>query len=492
MPLDHTRAPLAEAVRAYRLEGTIPFTTPGHKRGRGLAAATAHDLGDDSFLNDIPVASGVDDTHTTRDVLGQAERLAADAFGARRSYFLLNGSSLGNQAALLATVQPGDEVVVARNVHKSIMAALILSGARPIYMRPCYDPDLEVAHGPDPADLAAALDAHPRARAVVVVSPTYYGVAGDVPALAALAHERGVPLLADEAWAPHFAFHPDLPPSAMQAGADLGVASIHKILTGFTQSAILNLQGQRIDAALVARWLDLLQTTSPSAFILASIDACRRQMALYGHDLLARTLALGDMARAWLNELPGVSVLGNEVVGRPGAAAIDRTKLVIDVRGAGWSGYDADGWLRERHHITVEMSDHRRIVALLSLADTEQSVGALLDALTELATTAHRQESAPFAVPRDIMGVDMHMDVESALTPAEAFHAPARHVSLKQATGEISADVVTPYPPGIPLLAPGERITRPIVEYLRAGRAAGLRVTGATDTTLATLRVVQS
>lgn len=489
MQLDHTRAPLAEAVRAYRDEGMVPFTTPGHKRGRGIASETAHDLGAEAFRNDIPVASGVDDTHTTRDVLGQAERLAADAFGARRSFFLLNGSSIGNQVALLATAGPGDEVLVARNVHKSIMAALILSGARPVYVRPRYDPDLEVAHGLDPADLSAALDAHPGARAAIVVSPTYFGVASDLPALADLCHAHDLPLLVDEAWAPHFAFHPDLPPSAMQAGADLGVASIHKLLTGFTQSAILNVQGERVDAALVARWLDLLQTTSPSAFILASIDACRRQMALHGRELLEYTLGLGDMARARLNALPGVSVLGREVLGRPGVAALDQTKLVIDVRNAGLSGYDADTWLRDYDHITVEMSDHRRVVALLSIADTEQSVGALLDALTRLARVApHYQQAARVPAPRDLTA----LEAESALTPAEAFHAPARYVPLAQAAGEISADVVTPYPPGIPILAPGERVTRPIVEYLRAGLAAGLHVTGAADPTLATLRVVWS
>lgn len=487
MRLDHTHAPLAEAVRAYRDEEMIPFTTPGHKRGRGIPPQTAALLGRDAFLNDIPVASGVDDTHMTRDVLGDAERLAADAYGAERSFFLLNGSSVGNQAAILSVAGPGDEVVVARNFHKSMLTALILSGARPVYLRPPHDADLEVAHGVTPHDLAATLDAHPRAKAALVVSPSYFGAAADVRTLAAVCHARGIPLIVDEAWGPHFPFHPDLPPAAMACGADAAVASIHKVLTGFTQSSILNLQGPRVDAARVAAWLGLLQTTSPSAFILASIDACRRQMALHGQELLARTLALGQGARAAIEATPGLHALGEEVLGRPGAAALDGTKLVVDVRGTGLSGYEVDTLLRERHHITVEMSDHRRVVALLSIADDAESVGRLVAALRAIAAAAPGQPAAglPARVDPAALGA------ESVLTPREAFFAPARPVPLAEASSHIAVEVVTPYPPGIPLLAPGERITAPIVAYLQAGLVDGMHVTGAADPTLATLRVVR-
>ena len=486
MRLDHTRAPLAEAVRAYRDDAITPFTTPGHKRGRGIPPETATLLGHEAFLNDIPVASGVDDTHMTRDVLGAAERLAADAYGAERSFFLLNGSSVGNQAAILATVGPGDEVVVARNFHKSMLTALILSGARPIYIHPRHDAALEVAHGIVAGDLTATLDAHPRARAALMVSPSYFGVSADVRALAAACHTRGIPLIVDEAWGPHFPFHPGLPPAAMACGADAGVASIHKVLTGFTQSSILNLQGPRIDAARVAAWLGLLQTTSPSAFILASIDACRRQMALHGQALLSQALALGRQARAALAATPGLHALGEEVLGRPGAAALDGTKLVVDVQGTGLSGYEVDTLLRERYHITVEMSDHRRVVALLSIADDEASVGRLVTALREIAVVGERPvaPTTPMVSPADLL-------TESVLTPREAFFAPSRAVPLALGSGEIAVEVVTPYPPGIPLLAPGERVTAPIVAYLQAGLAAGMHVTGAADPTLATLRVAR-
>jgi arginine/lysine/ornithine decarboxylase len=487
MKLDQRRAPLAEAVHSFRQENVVPFTTPGHKRGRGIPGETAEWLGAEPFLNDIPLASGVDDTHMGRGVLAEAEKLAADAFGAEHSFFLLNGSSLGNQSALMAVAGPGDEVIVARNFHKSMLAALILTGARPVYIRPRHNSPLDVSYGVDPRALADALHRHPSARAVLLVSPTYFGIASDLASLSGLAHQHGLPLIVDEAWAPHFAFHPALPPTAMVGGADIGIASIHKVLSGFTQSSIMNVQGTHVSVSRLATCLGLLQTTSPSAFVLASIDACRRQMALHGRELLDRTLQLADGARAAINRLPGLHVMGDEIVGAPDAAALDRTKLVIDLSESGISGYAADVWLRERHRVTVEMSDHRRIVALLSIADDESSVGHLVGAIRELSESRCERTETRRALPHD----SVTLQTESVLTPREAFFADVESVPLHQARGRLAAEVITPYPPGIPLLAPGERITREIVEYLEEGIAAGMHVTGAVDRSLSTLKVVR-
>jgi arginine/lysine/ornithine decarboxylase len=465
----------------------VPFSTPGHKRGSGIAPEAVRALGFEAFLNDIPLGGGIDDSRLTFDVLGKAERLAADAFDADRTFFLLNGSSIGNQVGILSLVKPGDEIVLARNVHKSILTALILSGAQPIYVKPRYDPEFEVAHGLVAEDLAETLDAHAGAKAVVIVSPTYFGVASDLPRIAEICHARGLPLHVDEAWAPHFPFHPDLPPSAMQAGVDSAVTSIHKLLTGFTQSAILNIQGNLVDSNETARWLSLLQTTSPSGLIHASIDACRRQMVQEGKTLLDRTIALGTEGRERINSIPGFKTMGLEVLQRPGVTGFDLTKLVIDVSGTGLTGYVVEEWLRAKRRITLEMSDHRRIVALLSIADTEASVGHLVGALAEVTCEVQASEARRFAAPHDITG----LDTESVITPAEAFRSPVRHVALADAVGKIAADVITPYPPGIPVLAPGERITRPIVEYLQAGLKVGMHVAGPSDPTLATVRVVR-
>jgi arginine decarboxylase len=484
---DHTCAPLVEALRVYHDRHMLPFTTPGHKCGRGVDPEARATLGMEAFVGDVSVGGGIDDTHQTRDLLRRAERLAADAFGAEHSYFLLNGSSLSNQIALLSVVGPGDEVVVARNAHKSVQTALVLSGARPVYVRPSLDTDLEVAHGVTVQALRATLHAHPCAKAAVIVSPTYFGVCADVRALSDLCYERGLSLIVDEAWAPHFPFHPALPPSAMACGADIGVASIHKVLSGFTQSSILNLQGDRVDAARVVTWVGLLQTTRPSAFILASIDACRRQMALHGRALLTRTLALGAYAHAAINRIPGLRTLGPEVLGRPGAVARDPTKLVIDVRGLGLSGYAAEAWLRQHRHIAVEMSDHRRVVALLTIADDTRTVDCLIDALRALAAAAPGTTAGRAALLCDPGA----LETESVLTPREAVFAPARHVPLATAGGAIAADTITPYPPAIPILAPGERITEPIVAYLHASLATGMHVTGIADPMQPLLRVVR-
>ena len=487
MRLDHSRAPLAEAVQAYRDADITPFTTPGHKRGRGIPPETATWLGSHSFDNDIPVASGADDTHLSRGVLDEAERLAADAYGADRCLFLLNGSTIGNQALILATCGSGDDVIVARNFHKSMLTGIILSGVRPVYVQPRYDPDLGVAYGVAPEDIEAALRLHPHARAVLLVSPSYFGVSSDLLSLADTCHAFGAPLIVDEAWGPHFPFHPELPPSAMASGADASVASIHKVLTGFTQSSVLNMRGELIDAARVASWVGLLQTTSPSAFILASIDACRRQMALDGRKLLHRTLTLAARAREAINAVPGLHAMGHEVVGSAGASGFDGTKLVVDVRGIGRTGYDADAWLRCHHRVTIEMSDHRRIVALLSIADEAESVQRLVDALVDLAGFGKGIELDRGS---DLLRLEA-LHAEAVMTPREAYFAPARLVPLTEACSHVAAEVITPYPPGIPLLAPGEVITEAIVSYLREGLAAGMHITGAADPTLATLRVVR-
>ncbi len=485
--LDQDRAPLLEAVQAFQDAGIQPFTVPGHKRGRGISAEVGDVLGYDTFAADIPLAGGADDLQMTRGVLAQAERLAADAFGAQRTFFGVNGSSLSNQVALLAVATAGETVVLARNVHKSMHTALILSGARPVYVQPRYDAALEVAHGVTPDDLAATLDAHPQARAAVVVSPTYYGVAADLPALAAVCHARDVALIVDEAWAAHFPFHPALPPAAMACGADLSITSIHKVLAGLSQASIINLQGPRIAAERVAHWTGLLGTTSPSMLILASIDACRRDMVRRGPTLLSHTLDLAAHARAAIAAMPGLQVLGREVVGRPGAAALDETKLTIDVQGTGLSGYAVDAWLRDHWRLTVELSDQRRVLALLTVADDAGSVDYLLRALSQLSAQAPGARHAP----RHPTLTPPALPPEVAMTPRAAITAPACEVPLVRAAGRVAAEMLTPYPPGIPAVVPGERITAPLVAYLQDGLAQGMYVTGAADPSLQTVRVVE-
>jgi arginine/lysine/ornithine decarboxylase len=474
------RAPLLEALERYQAARTVPFSGPGHKLGAGAAPELLGLLGRGVFAADLWLDTGGYDA-----TLRAAEELAALAWGADRSFFLGNGSSSGNHAFLLGAVAPGDEVVVGRDLHKSLLAALILTGARPVYVVPRMHPTLGIGVGVDPGDVAAALAAHPAARLVAVTSPSYFGVAGDLPALVAAAHAHEVAVYVDEAWGAHLPFHPGLPPSAMAADADAAVTSTHKQVGSLSQSSILNLRGGRVDPARVASAVKLTQTTSPLLPLLASIDACRRRMAAEGEALLERTLELAGLARRRLGQLPGIEVLDADRLGLA-PARFDPTKLVVDVAGLGLSGLDAEQALRRRCALAPEGADLSSVVCMVTIGDTETSVAQLVGAFAALC--AERVPVARAARPR-ASGSVTAAGVQ-AMTPREAFFAERRAVPLARAAGEVAAELVTPYPPGIPVLAPGELIAADKLDYLHEGRRQGLFVTGPADPSLATIRVV--
>jgi arginine/lysine/ornithine decarboxylase len=486
--LDQRQAPYFDAWLAYRDAGITAYSTPGHKLGRGMPDEIVRAIGQAFLELDIPHGGGVDDTHLSHGYLEQAEQLAAETWGADNTTFLVNGSTTGNQAFLLATCRPGDEVIVVRNLHKSLLAGLILSGARPIYLRPAVDAAHNLSLDIGLEEVRCALDGHPTAKAVILVSPAYSGVSSDLPSIAALCHERGVPLLVDEAWGPHFPFHPALPPSAMQAGAAGAVTSIHKLLPGFTQASLLMLRGDLVDAGAFSSTVSMLQTTSPAAYIYASIDACRRQMALCGEELLSRTLVLAAHAREKIGALAGITVIGPEVIAdRPGAA-FDPTRLLIDVHGLGLTGYQAEAILREQYRVGVEMSDLVSVIAMLSVADDEETTDHLIAGFRGLATHVKAAGTDTGAALRSSGNVIL--SAEQVLTPREAMTAVIEAVPLAQAAGRISAEIITPYPPGIPVIAPGEIISREIVEYLNFGQSAGMYISGPSDPTLQTVRVI--
>jgi arginine/lysine/ornithine decarboxylase len=481
-PLDQRRAPIVAAMRAHRCAGTVSFSTPGHKGGTGLdpelRALLGPELGGaDLWLNTADLAAA----------LGEAEELAAAIWGAARSFFLSNGSSAGNHAFLLATVGPGDEVIVGRDLHQSLLTALILTGAKPIFVTPRLHPELGIGLGVDPGEVAAALASHPSARLVAITSPTYWGVASEVATIAAVAHALDTPLYVDEAWGPHFGFHPSLPASALAQGADGAVTSPHKLLTGLSQAAVLHVRGPRVDAERVATAVAMTRTTSPLLPILASLDACRRQLALDGRGMLERAVSLAETARRRLRAIPGVDVLDAARLGLP-ERRFDPTRLVIDVHGLGLTGIAAERILRERFAIAPEMSDLRGLVCLVTPADTPQCIDRLVAAMSAIASE-RRPRLLPVSLPLR-SAVAAIAPGARALTPREAYFASSRTVPLEDAIGEVAAEPVVPYPPGIPVLTPGEVVSAEKVAYLRAVVAAGLHVRGPADPALRTLRVV--
>lgn len=484
--LDHTRAPLIEGIRQYRQQGMTPFATPGHKLGLGMDRELLQLYGADAFACDIPVSGGADSVHFTFDTWRLAEELGADAWNADRTFYLVNGSSTGNLAFLTAQLRPGDEVIVARDVHKSLMVALIQSGARPIYIAPRLHPLLDVGLGVDPRDVDEALRKHPDARMVILVSPSYCGVSSDLAAIATIAHARDVPVYVDEAWGPHFHFHPALPQSAMDSGVDGAVASTHKVLGAFTQSAVLHIKGPRVNPGRVASAVGMAQTTSPATFILATIDGCRRQMMLHGRKLLDGAIERAEDARRRLQRIPGVSVLD---AGSLGVDAYDLTKLVIDVHGLGMTGFEVEDELRYRYHINPEMSDLTSIICLVTIGDTQASIDRLVAAFEAMSRSQNGSKPTGGASMMRSSGTVIAPGIQ-AMSPRDAFFSRQRSIPLAQAAGEISAELVIPYPPGIPVLAPGDVITVEKLEYLKYGADAGMYISGATDHELRTIQVV--
>src|SRR4051812_44011907 len=369
MKKDQSKAPIIEAIQEYHKSGIIPFTTPGHKCGAGIFETDKAAIGAEAYYNDIAMQNGADDRRESKGITEDAEALAADAVGADRSFYSTNGSSLSAHVAVLTVAEVGDKILVVRNTHKSMVAALIMADVMPVFLHPAIDEELDVEHGITPEHLEDMLNRNPDSKAVFIVSPTYYGVVSDVKSLAKICHKRDIPLIVDEAWGPHFPFHPELPSSAMSNGADLSFGSIHKTMNGLGQASIINVQGKLIDKDRMTLCFDLFESTSPSSLMLATCDAARRQMALHGKELWGKALELSRKARAELANLPGLYVVGKEILEKPGTFALDETKLVLDLRGLGLSGYMAADWVLEHYKITFELIAHRHLMALISVAD---------------------------------------------------------------------------------------------------------------------------
>jgi arginine/lysine/ornithine decarboxylase len=484
--LNQMNAPLSEALKAAASQPKAAFHTPGHKRGQGISQDLLNWLGAEVFRSDLPELPELDNLFAPDRVIRQAQILAAAAFGAEQTWFLVNGSTCGVEAAILATCHPGEKIILPRNVHRSAIAGLILSGAIPIFAEPEYDATWGMAHSIPPTDVAALLDKHPDTKAVMMVYPTYYGVCGDIAAIAQIAHTHNIPLLVDEAHGAHFAFHPDLPMSALAAGADLTVQSIHKTLSGLTQTAMLHVQGTRIDRDRLHQALQLLQSTSPNYLLLASLDVARQQMATQGKALMQQTLALAAIARSHLNQLPGLALLSPEQAGKtPGFSALDVTRLTINLSQLGLTGFDADQILHHSFGVTAELPALQDITFLVTLGNTSADIDQLLQAFQTLIA---KYPPTCLDPPAPLLPLS---PPPSPFSPRQASFSPTARLPIDQAVGQISAEIVCPYPPGIPVLLPGEQITPAAIALLQQVLAAGGIVTGCADPSLETLKIVK-
>lgn len=479
---EQNRAPLFEALKDYHSRNVIPFDVPGHKHGVGLSELAGY-VGKKVLEIDVNSMECLDNICNPIGVIKEAEELAARAYGAEKAFFLVNGTTSGVQAMIMAACRPGEKIILPRNAHKSAIAGMILSGAVPIYIQPEINEELGIAMGMTVDSVLRTMEEHPDAKAVFVIHPTYYGAVSDLAAIVEAAHGYGMAVLADEAHGAHFNFHPNLPASAMELGADASASSTHKTGGSLTQSSLLLMRSGILDPSYMKTTLNLTQTTSASYLLMTSIDVARKQLATRGKDILGRLLEIVRDAKAQLNEIDGLYAFGSELVGSPGVFDFDDTKLGVNVRELGLSGYDAEKLLRKEYNIQVELADMYNILAITAVGDTEESIGSLVAAIKDLAK--HHRNGDVREITRGML-----TNPEIVVSPRDAYYSSKKPVRLEESIGCVSGESIMAYPPGIPLVTPGEMITREIVEYAKMLKAEKCMLQGTQDPYVDTILVL--
>ncbi|MHC9296206.1 aminotransferase class I/II-fold pyridoxal phosphate-dependent enzyme [Mycobacterium sp. LTG2003] len=483
--MNQSEAPLLGALNSYHASNRYGFSPPGHRQGRGVDERVLRVLGREPFLSDVLANGGLDDRRSSNGYLTHAEDLMAEAVGADVAWFSTCGSSLSVKAAMMAVAGGDGSLLLSRDSHKSVVAGLIFSGVTPRWITPRWDAERHMSHPPSPQQVEETWQRYPDAAGALIVSPSPYGTCADLEGIAEVCHARGKPLIVDEAWGAHLPFHEALPTWAMNAGADVCVVSVHKMGAGFEQGSVFHLQGDLVDQDRLSACADLLMTTSPNVLVYTAIDGWRRQMVERGHELMGAALDLANRTRREIEKIPDIEVLDDELLGVQASHDLDRLQVLIDVAATGTSGYQAADWLREYCQVDMGMTDHRRILATMSFADGSDTAGRLIDALTLWRKAADDFDRPP--------RVDLPSPEEIQLTtvtsPRDAFFGRVEKVPVEEAVGRISAEQITPYPPGIPAVVPGERLNQAVLDYLRTGLEAGMNVPDPADPQLRTIRV---
>ncbi|MEM8718314.1 MAG: aminotransferase class I/II-fold pyridoxal phosphate-dependent enzyme [Cyanobacteria bacterium P01_G01_bin.39] len=462
------------------------FYAPGHKRGQGASQPIKDLLGKAALTADLPELPELDNLFSPDGVIKEAQQLAAQTFGAEQTWFLVNGSTCGIIAAILATCNPGDKIILPRNIHQSAIAGLIHSGAIPIFVNPEYDPHSGLAYNVTPESVKQALRDNPDTKAVMMLHPTYQGVCSDLGAIADLTHQYQIPLLVDEAHGAHFAFHSDLPPSALSLGVDLTVQSTHKTLSAMTQASMLHIQGNLVCSQRINKALGIVQSTSPSYLLLASLDAARQQMATMGSELMQQTISLSNKARQQIARISNLSVLTPQI--RPGFKYLDPTRLTINISQLGITGYQADEILHEQLGVTCELPLLQHLTFIISLGNTVPDIQKLITACHTLAQNTRSPVADPLFVIPHLPSPISH---SPRISPREAYFVETETIALNQAVDRLCGELICPYPPGIPVLMPGEVITVEAINYLEQVLVSGGTITGCNDPTLQTIQILK-
>ncbi len=479
--IDQKRAPIYEALQTFRQMRVVPFDVPGHKRGRGNPEL-ADFLGEQCVGIDVNSMKPLDNLCHPISVIREAEILAADAFGAAHAFLMVGGTTSSVQSMVLSACKRGDKIILPRNVHRSVINALVLCGAIPVYVNPEVDQRLGISLGMQRSQVAKAIRENPDAVAVLVNNPTYYGICSDIQSIVKMAHDAGMYCLADEAHGTHFYFGEEMPVSAMKAGADMSAVSMHKSGGSLTQSSFL-LTGTNISAGHVRQIINLTQTTSGSYLLMSSLDISRRNLALRGKEVFSRVVRMADYAREEVNAIGGYYAFGKELINGDSIYDFDSTKLSIHTRDIGLAGIEVYDLLRDEYDIQIEFGDIGNILAYLSIGDRRQELERLVSALAEIRRRHQRGTSGLLS--------QEYIDPQVVTSPQEAFYAPKRSVPLKESIGLVCSEFVMCYPPGIPILAPGERITAEILDYIEYAKAKGCSMTGPEDPEILYINVLQ-
>jgi arginine decarboxylase len=482
--MDHQRTPLFTKLVQHAQQNPTPFHIPGHKKGIGMDPAFREFVGKSVLSIDLINIAPLDDLHQPIGIIEEAQQLAADAFGADYTFFSVQGTSGAIMTMIMSVCSEGDKIIVPRNVHKSVMAAIIFVGAKPVFISPVRDTQYGIEHGISVKSLKRALEIHRDAKAVLVINPTYFGVCTNLQEVVHLVHQYNLPVLVDEAHGALIHFHEQLPISAMQAGADMAATSIHKLGGSLTQSSVLNIKGNRVNPQRIQTIMSMLTTTSTSYILLASLDTARRHLALNGCQLAEEAIQLANYARLQINQIPNLNCFGEEILGNDATYAMDMTKLCIHVRHLGLTGYEVENWLRKHYHIEVELSDLYNILCLITPGDTSESVGTLISALQHLAKE-HHDSSVIHEISIDIPAIP-----QLTLSPRNAFYGDTEIIPFQDAADRIIAEFIYVYPPGIPILLPGEVITQELINYIINHVKEGLPVKGPEDRTVQNIKVI--
>ncbi|KMT22151.1 aminotransferase class I/II-fold pyridoxal phosphate-dependent enzyme [Clostridium cylindrosporum] len=470
--IDQDSTPLFDAVKSYIQDEVIPFHVPGHKHGRGIPELTDF-IGEQVLKMDLNGMKDLDFFNNPKGVILDAEKLFAKAFNAKEAFFLVNGTTSGIEVMIMSTCNPGDEIILPRNAHRSAISGIILSGAVPIYVEPEINKELGIANGVSVEKMKEAIATHPNAKAIFLINPTYYGFTSDIKTIAELAHKYNMSVLVDEAHGAHMYFHKDLPSTAMEQGADMCAMSMHKTGGSLTQSSALLVANDRISLERVKKVLDIIFTSSASYLLLCSLDIARKHMALRGNDLLQKTLDMVRWARNEINEIDGIYGFGKELVGSPGCFDFDETKLGINVRRLGFTGYEIEALLRKEYNIQIELADINNILALVSIGDRFEDLKLLINSLKDISSKCEIRE---YNVINSIPNYS-----KSLVSPREAFYSEKELLSLKESVGRIVGEMVMAYPPGIPVICEGEIMTKEIIDYINILKSENCELQGTID-----------